>query len=317
MFFLVRGLISIEKMVCNEIVGDDGREKREYVNQEIAQLKAGAYFGELALLRDGDRSKQRRAASCIAMSDCDVRILNKDPFKKVCDDFPQLRKYLRKEAERKYVKFSKNPPSSAEENIFQNDTESKAGPPRSPSKTLNLRRDSISMALSQSAANIDINEKLRISNEISSRQGKTGSVSITSPAVASSVADIGASKGDILALQKTLDTINSRLSRLEVNLGRLGKRGDGSTGNISSLLLANIKPPTPRGLIQPNSAGSAGRRLLTSPAASVASSVSPKSGSGSSNRGWGALRKNVVGQTSPVAKMQQSPRRLDSGFSWT
>merc|ERR1711871_553002 len=41
MFFLVRGLISIEKMVCIESENESGDKTVEYESQEIAQLKAG------------------------------------------------------------------------------------------------------------------------------------------------------------------------------------------------------------------------------------------------------------------------------------
>ena len=46
MFFLVRGLISVEKMALDEAT-------KEWKDVQIANLKAGSYFGELALLRKG------------------------------------------------------------------------------------------------------------------------------------------------------------------------------------------------------------------------------------------------------------------------
>ena len=46
MFFLVRGLISVEKMALDEAT-------KEWKDIQIANLKAGSYFGELALLRKG------------------------------------------------------------------------------------------------------------------------------------------------------------------------------------------------------------------------------------------------------------------------
>ena len=49
----------------------------------------------------------RRAASIVAVTNCDVRIFHRDDFNRVCDDFPQLRVYLQSEAEKKYAGFKK------------------------------------------------------------------------------------------------------------------------------------------------------------------------------------------------------------------
>ena len=78
MFFLVRGLISIEKMLCLTTTDENDRKKVEYKNQEIAKLKAGSYFGELALL-----TNEPRKATCTAVSRCKVLFLDRKSFKRL------------------------------------------------------------------------------------------------------------------------------------------------------------------------------------------------------------------------------------------
>jgi CRP-like cAMP-binding protein len=304
MFFLVRGLISIEKMLCLTTTDENDRKKVEYKNQEIAKLKAGSYFGELALLREGDRSKQRRAASCIALTDCDARILRKETFNTVCEDFPELRLYLQSEADRKYAQFNKNKPAETKE--------SKAGPTESASKPVarrhmysnKVRRDSIAMALTQKSSTISINRNLGASKlEFSDEDDDNRTLGDA------------ATKGDVLALSRTLDALNSRLGRLEVHLENLGTSVGVSVKTTAAPTgaIADVKPPTP--LV----GGSAGRRILTSPAAinnprspSATTLVSPSVGA---KRGWGALRNSV--RAAEDTKSVQSPKRVDSGFSWT
>ena len=307
MFFLVRGLISIEKMLCLASTNENGTKRVEYKNQEIAKLKAGSYFGELALLRDGDRSKQRRAASCIALTDCDARILRKETFNTVCEDFPELRAYLQSEADRKYAQFSQKPATETKE--------SKAGPPEASKQTAvgkrsmysnKVRRDSIAMALTQNSSAISINQNLHLS-KLKFSTDEVGEENLSE----------AATKGDVLVLAQTLDAINSRLGRLEVHLSRLGNGvagggGSGAAAAAAARALTDVKPPT---LVV---GGSAGRRILTSPAAvsvrSPSATTAP-SPSGGAKRGWGALRNNVKGVAD--TKSAQSPKRVDSGFSWT
>ena len=211
MYFLVRGLISIEKMCLNE-------ETNEYSSTEIAKLKAGSYFGELALLRDGDRSKQRRAASCISLTDADTRILKKSIFNQVCEDFPELRIYLQAEANRKYAAFAPAP-SKVEE------VESKSE--KSPSKM--KRFNSITAALSKK--NVEIT-----SSPTSIQKAVNGSnldnFNMSKEAWGS------APTATLKTIQTTLNSINSRMSRLEENMDRLQQssfnsngRGDGKGSN--------------------------------------------------------------------------------------
>ena len=221
MYFLVRGVISVEKMILDN-------NTKEWSNQKIADLQAGSYFGELALLlkpKPGLKG-QRRAASCIAVTDCDARLLNKTIFNQVCDDFPELRLYLQAEADRKYAMYSDK---TAEE----------------------LKAD---------------REK---ANRITSMKATLST---------SKVATLG-------SLQSTLDSINTRMTRLEVNMGRLqakgGIGGSGSGGGgARGSQLNNVQPPTTV------ATGSNGRRYITSPPITTAAKV-----------GWKSVRKVVVPET--------------------
>lgn len=53
-------------------------------NLEIAKLRKGRAFGEMAVL-DGER----RSASCIAVTDCTLLILSKESLDKMLDEAPQ------------------------------------------------------------------------------------------------------------------------------------------------------------------------------------------------------------------------------------
>ena len=291
MFFLVRGLISIEKMMCKYGKDEQGQNIVEYQNKEIAKLKAGSYFGELALLREGDRCKQRRAASCIALTDCDARYLKKSTFNTVCEDFPELRTYLKTEADRKYANFSKAASKSTDmESKSQDTKESKAGT-GNPGRA---RRDSITMALAQKPSAIIINDNVCLPK--------------LSP---SSRSEEAATKGDVFSLQQTLDVINTRLSQLELSVGRLGIGcHTGRPSGKEAAALVDMKPPTSIG-------GSAARRILTSP--SLAAELKSKSPIASGNtKGWVSLRNIVRGlDEKPDTKAVPSPKRVDSGFSWT
>ena len=231
MYFLVRGVISVEKMILDN-------ETQEWSNQKISDLQAGSYFGELALLlkpKPGLKG-QRRAASCIAVTDCDARLLNKTIFNQVCDDFPELRLYLQAEADRKYAMYS--------------------------SKTA---------------------EELKADREKANRI-----TSMKATLSTSKVATLG-------SLQSTLDSINTRMTRLEVNMGRLqakggvgggvsggvgGGSGSGSGGGARGSQLNNVQPPTTV------ATGSNGRRYITSPSITTAAKV-----------GWKSVRKVVVPET--------------------
>lgn len=258
-------------------------------SQEIAKLDAGAYFGELALLRHGDRSKQRRAASCIALTNCDTRILNKRNFDRVCADFPELKTYLEHEAERKYKQYAQGAkkPSSSQQQQQQQKPKTRKRP----------KRDSVAMVLAQVA---------RRNGTLPSEEDK-----VTTPVRAwsnSITSDDGA--GSIESLAATLDVINKRMARLEVSFARFTARGAASPNSAA-------RPPPPRTA----SSKSEGRRRIQSPrqlhrGASVPSAMatnmavesshrspSPSRASGASKVGasggsgksspWGFMRKRL------------------------
>ena len=100
MYFLIKGDVAVEKMIKFD-------EKGSPVIKRLVVLHEGTYFGELALLRGNKDNTARRAASIVAVTNCDVRIFHRDDFNRVCDDFPQLRVYLQSEAEKKYAGFKK------------------------------------------------------------------------------------------------------------------------------------------------------------------------------------------------------------------
>jgi len=95
MFFLIKGDVAVEQMSRFD-------ENGEPITKRLVVLHEGAYFGELALLKE----HARRAASIVALTPCDVRVLRKVDFDQICDDFPALRQYLQAEADRKYAKFA-------------------------------------------------------------------------------------------------------------------------------------------------------------------------------------------------------------------
>ncbi len=332
MFFLVRGLISIEKMMKKE---DKESGQIEFENTEIAQLKAGSYFGELALLRKGDRTKQRRAASCIALTDCDTRILRKTTFNTVCEDFPELRVYLQSEADRKYAAFSKPKASSKAGNA---DAETKEG----PTKKKPIRRNSIAMALQQPGATQNENYQPERSSSFSSIKSRkswtsvknivgSGKAAVAAAAAAAgpTVANGSGSGFDFAGLQTTLDSINRRMARLEVNMSRLQAKSNvvalrpESNGVVAIpggvTVDTGVTPPPNRGSRHQHPTGSSGRRILTS--APLTSPTGAVLGGG--GHGWQSLRDHVLPaeaeamRQSPTNSQKGSPiRRVDSGFSW-
>lgn len=78
MYFIRRGHVSV-------IVGD----------KEVAQLRDGAFFGEIALLED----ETRRTASIRALTFCELFVLTRDDMDAVCRTFPEERGVLRRVAE--------------------------------------------------------------------------------------------------------------------------------------------------------------------------------------------------------------------------
>jgi CRP-like cAMP-binding protein len=72
MCIIVSGQVSVRKTDA------DGREV------EIAVLRKGRAFGEMAVL-DGER----RSASCVAASDCQVLSLGKDALEKMLNEAPR------------------------------------------------------------------------------------------------------------------------------------------------------------------------------------------------------------------------------------
>jgi hypothetical protein len=122
MFFLVKGLVDIVKFNVERTSGPDidanleeqGQSLEKYdplkegsalreVSTKIVTLGAGSYFGELALLRDPFKGAYaRRAASIIAVTPCDTRILTKGIFDTIVQDFPGLWSYLASIAAKKY-----------------------------------------------------------------------------------------------------------------------------------------------------------------------------------------------------------------------
>jgi len=268
MFFLVRGLISIEKMTFNEA-------EEEWVDTQIAKLKAGSYFGELALLRKGGRSKQRRAASCIALTDCDTRILTKDKFNNICEDFPELREYLQAEANRKYAMYS-SPKESEETKETKNARETKNG---AAQKKLS-RVNSIVAALSHPNVQIINGQSIKkrrssIRDPISAWSPSPTREQITTESPSNQLNQSLSMPSDatLFTLQTTLDAINLRMSRLEVNMGRLQSKKDQTTGPV--------KPPD----TATAASGSNARRYITSP--------------NTSKKGWSVVR-NIVRPASVV-----------------
>ncbi|MDR0278019.1 MAG: cyclic nucleotide-binding domain-containing protein [Paucimonas sp.] len=73
MCLIVSGLVSVRKTDA------EGREV------EIAVLRKGRAFGEMAVL-DGER----RSASCVAASDCQLLSLGKDALEKMLNDAPKI-----------------------------------------------------------------------------------------------------------------------------------------------------------------------------------------------------------------------------------
>ncbi|MCU1722474.1 MULTISPECIES: cyclic nucleotide-binding domain-containing protein [unclassified Pseudomonas] len=73
MCIIVHGQVSVRKTDA------DGREV------EIAILRKGRAFGEMAVL-DGER----RSASCLAASDCQLLSLGKDSLEKMLNDAPKI-----------------------------------------------------------------------------------------------------------------------------------------------------------------------------------------------------------------------------------
>lgn len=159
MFFLVRGVISVEKMVLAEDNSGKEEHENEWRNQNIAQLQAGSYFGELALLLKPKSLKgQRRAASCIAVTDCDCRLLRKSTFNQVCDDFPELRLYLQAEADRKYAMYSSKTPEeiAADQKAkkIQTMKDALSEPPEATLSTLQSTLNAINLRMSRLEVNM-------------------------------------------------------------------------------------------------------------------------------------------------------------------
>jgi CRP-like cAMP-binding protein len=122
MFFLVKGLVDIVKFNIERTssagsdanLDEQGQSMKKFdplkessglreVSTKIVTLGAGSYFGELALLRDPIKGAfARRAASIIAVTPCDTRILTKEIFDTIVQDFPGLWSYLAKIAAEKY-----------------------------------------------------------------------------------------------------------------------------------------------------------------------------------------------------------------------
>ena len=73
MCIIVHGQVAVSKADAN------GREV------EIAVLRKGRAFGEMAVL-DGER----RSASCVAASDCQLLSLGKDALEKMLNDVPKI-----------------------------------------------------------------------------------------------------------------------------------------------------------------------------------------------------------------------------------
>ncbi|WP_153774172.1 cyclic nucleotide-binding domain-containing protein [Pseudomonas sp. MNR3A] len=73
MCILYRGVVSVRKT--------DGNGQQV----EIATLRKGRAFGEMAVL-DGER----RSASCVAASDCQLLTLGKDSLDKMLNDAPRI-----------------------------------------------------------------------------------------------------------------------------------------------------------------------------------------------------------------------------------
>lgn len=71
MFVIVKGAIKIYKNISNE-------EDRQ---QAVAVLKAGSFFGEMALM-----DEETRSAGAMAMEDCELLFLSKESFKKIISE---------------------------------------------------------------------------------------------------------------------------------------------------------------------------------------------------------------------------------------
>ena len=66
---------------------------------QVATYTDGAYFGELSLIKDAPRS-----AHVFAKTHCDVRILHKDSFSWVCENYPEVREKFVIHLKNKYTK---------------------------------------------------------------------------------------------------------------------------------------------------------------------------------------------------------------------
>ena len=82
MFFLVKGKAGV--IIAN--------------GKQVAILKDGSYFGELALA-----THQRRNAHVVARTNCDVRILEKSDFDILCFEFPEISKQFIQHTKMKYT----------------------------------------------------------------------------------------------------------------------------------------------------------------------------------------------------------------------
>ena len=69
-------------------------EHRGSEEVEVARIRAGDYFGELALLREGPRSRNARA-----IEDAELLVVPKDSFQSLLADEPELASAFRKKAE--------------------------------------------------------------------------------------------------------------------------------------------------------------------------------------------------------------------------
>jgi len=114
MFFLVKGLVDVVKFTelenkleskTNDVLAsgfDSNFQKNTFdpiqgtahlrqKSTKLVTLGSGAYFGELALLRDPKGGAfSRRAASIIAVTSCDTRVFSKSNFDVIVEDFPGL-----------------------------------------------------------------------------------------------------------------------------------------------------------------------------------------------------------------------------------
>ena len=82
MYFLKRGLVQVFSEKTGSI----------YRNME-----AGTFFGEIALVY-----KQRRTASILTLTYCELFVLHKDDFKKVLEHYPDFASHVIKIAKERY-----------------------------------------------------------------------------------------------------------------------------------------------------------------------------------------------------------------------